>query len=51
MQSTAGREFCFNDVIHPVGTFDSCDFPDDYVKMFECCTELAKGNKSLEFDC
>ena len=37
-------------MIHPEGTFDTCDFP-DYVQMFECCTELAKGNKSLEFDC
>ena len=37
-------------MIHPEGTFESCDFP-TYVEMFDCCTELAAGNKSLEFDC
>lgn len=50
MQSTAGREFCFVDVIHPEGTFKDCDFP-TYKEMFDCCSELAKGDKNLEFDC
>ena len=50
VQSTAGREFCFADIIHPEGTFDTCDLATTLDK-FECCTTLAQGDQSLEFDC
>ena len=48
--SAAGREFCFYDVIHPEGTFDNCD-SENVIELFDCCTDLAQGNQSLEFDC
>ena len=50
VQSAAGREFCYNEITHAVGTFAKCDFP-TYTAMFECCEETYADNQYLEFDC
>ena len=50
MKSEAGRDFCYNEITHAPGTFDSCDF-DTYSAMFECCEKTYPDSQYLEFDC
>lgn len=50
VQSQAGRDFCYSDIIHEQDAFAKCDF-DTYAKMFDCCEELANGDLDLKFDC
>ena len=50
VQSDAGREYCYFDVIYQAGLFDECEAP-TFVEVFECCETLSKGEKNMEFDC
>ena len=50
VQSAAGRDFCYTDVIYSEDAFAECDEP-TFSAMFACCTDLAKGNLDLEYDC
>ena len=50
VQSVAGRDFCFSQVIRAEGTFDECKdqndngelSPESIVKVFKCCDILAE---------
>ncbi len=37
-------------MIHPVGTFDECDFP-SFSEVFACCDRIADGDQNIAFDC
>ena len=53
LKSAAGRDFCYHDIIHAEGTFQTCLDMDatDYQAVFDCCEDHAKGNKNIAFDC
>ena len=53
VQSTAGRQFCYNEVEFPEGTFDVCNTiaKDSHVQLYNCCDQFANGNRSVIFDC
>ena len=49
--SSAGREFCYSQMVHPEGTFNDCESKEDLSSAFDCCEEYAGDDKSLAFDC
>jgi len=52
VKSTAGRDYCFNDIVHPAGRFDSCrSVGADPVKVFTCCDNLGGDDLYLAYDC
>ena len=50
VQSTAGRQFCYNDRIYEDGYFDSCDFP-TFSETFACCDKLGGNDVNMVYDC
>ena len=51
VKSTAGREFCYNDVIYAENHFDDCFFDNDEAETFKCCDEFGGINLSLGYSC
>ena len=39
-----------NEYVYEASEFISCDLP-TYREVFECCEELAAGDKYLDYDC
>ena len=50
VESQAGRQFCYNEVIHEEGLFAKCA-NDDIVEVFKCCNQSFKSNKYYIYDC
>ena len=55
VKSAAGREFCYNDVVHEEAKFSQCtklsSGATDFVSVFDCCDKLSGGSQTLSFDC
>lgn len=48
--SESAIDFCNNDVIYTTNVFSECE-SSSFVKMFDCCDRLAKGDLYIAFDC
>ena len=48
--SSAGRQFCYNDIVYPEDEFSECQLQ-DVIKNFECCDQLAKGDLNYAYEC
>ena len=51
MESSAGREYCYNDVVYSDDAFKICAKIDDLVKTFDCCDSKSDGNNFWASDC
>mmetsp|Transcript_35556 Transcript_35556/g.46786 ORF Transcript_35556/g.46786 Transcript_35556/m.46786 type:complete len:118 (+) Transcript_35556:16-369(+) len=51
VKSSAGRNFCYNDVTYPDGHFSDCFHDGDVVWIFTCCEDVGGTNLSKAYSC